>query len=149
MHDPVRDLVISFVAESTEAQRFAYHAGLTAVQRDLERSTLFHDLAEELSFAAHGHLDLLRALAPALDGSRFGHLGHSPLSIEECALDASPQSYEARAESASRNGLDDVASWFLALAALKRDHYQRIGATTGTSQAAENNGHESPGHRGE
>jgi rubrerythrin len=113
----VAGLRTAFAAEAMAAQRLTYFARIADIEGHPEIAVLFDEMAESIACAAHGHVDWLedpvgteRNLSAALASEH-----------REAA-----ELYPALAEAARADGLDEVASWFETLRALKAAHVDRL-----------------------
>jgi rubrerythrin len=116
----------AFAAEAMTAQRFTYFARIADVEGYPEIARLFDEMADSIACAAHGHLDWLQHAA---DPSTDRPIGDTELNLGaslRSELDGASQHYPALAEAARTDGLDDLASWFETLRALKDVHLEKL-----------------------
>jgi rubrerythrin len=116
----------AFAAEATTAQRLTYFARIADVEGFPEIARLFDEMADSIACAAHGHLDWLEHAA---DPSTDRPTGDTELNLGaslQSGLHQASQLYPALAEAARADGLDDLASWFDTLRALKDGHLEKL-----------------------
>ncbi|MEU7158737.1 ferritin family protein [Streptomyces chrestomyceticus] len=117
-----------FAAEATTALRYAYFAQIAETEGHTQIAELFTDLADSITCAAHGHLDVLRDATLA---TGFRDVGDTPLNLASsvtAALEQSGETYPRLTAAALDEGGADLASWLTTLMALKKKHTARLDA---------------------
>lgn len=116
----------AFAAEAMTAQRFTYFARVADVEGYPEVARLFDEMAESIACAAHGHVDWLQHVVDPAGDRPIGDTQLNLAASVASELDEGSRLYPALAEAARSSGLDDVASWFDTLRALKAAHVERL-----------------------
>lgn len=116
----------AFAAEAMTAQRFTYFARVADIEGYPEIARLFDEMAESIACAAHGHVDWLQQVADPATERPIGDTQLNLAASVESELDEASRLYPALAEAARSDGLDDVASWFDTLRALKAAHVDKL-----------------------
>ncbi|WP_189939024.1 rubrerythrin family protein [Streptomyces sulfonofaciens] len=123
------DLRSALAAEATSALRYTYFAQVAEIEGHTEIARLFTELADSVTCAVHGHLDVIRdATAPDDERRDIGETGLNLASSVAGALQDAGEVYPRLMTAAHEEGHADVASWLTTLTALKKRHTARLDA---------------------
>ncbi|MER6010846.1 rubrerythrin family protein [Streptomyces bluensis] len=122
------DLRSALAAEATSTLRYTYFAQIAEVEGHTEIAQLFTELAESISCAVHGHLDVLRDATAPDQHSDVGETRLNLASSVVSALQDASELYPRLTTTAHTEGHADIASWLTTLTALKKRHTARFNA---------------------
>jgi rubrerythrin len=138
MHGIFGELSAMFLAESANAQRYAYFAEVAQIEGHPDIAALLGELAQSLSCAAHGHFDFLQQIADPATNQPIGETSLNLASAITSGLSEANDRYPALAGAAHADGLADTASWLETMSALKKAHVAKLDAALSKLNAREN-----------
>lgn len=113
-------LVESFKKEAADALRYLYLAKRAEIEGLPEAARLFRKFAQGGECNAHGCLDFLDSVENTEHNLETAVLSETGAGVDQ---------YPGMAQTARREGLPDIASWFETLAKLKKAHAEELAKT--------------------
>ncbi len=116
----------AFASEAEANRRYLYFARQADIEGLPEIAGLFRDTAEGETGHANGHMEFLKRLGDPVTGLPIGPTIRNLEAAIAGETDECAHRYPEMAETARREGFDDIAEWFDALARAERNHAARF-----------------------
>jgi len=122
----ITELMRAFAAEAMASVRYGYYAQIAEIEGRTEAAQLFVQLAESVSCAAQGHMDVLRDASGDDTEHPIADTSTNLASAVATELDEADSLYPRLTAAALTAGLPDVASWLTTVTALKQSHLSQL-----------------------
>jgi rubrerythrin len=127
-----QNLKAAFAGESQANRRYLYFAQKADVEGYPDVAALFRSVAEGETGHAFGHLDLLREIGDPVTGEAVGPTEDNLRSAIAGETYDHTELYPGFAQTARREGFDEIAEWFETLARAEKSHADRFTEGLGT-----------------
>lgn len=122
-HDKLKQ---AFRAEAGTVLRYLYFARIADIEGFPDVAQLFRDLAESGVCNAHGHLDFLKRVGDPDTDLPIGETDQNLIAAISSTTREQTELYPLLAQTASREGLLDIANWFETMTKTKRTHEAKL-----------------------
>ena len=120
------NLKAAFAGESQANRRYLWMAKLADIEGYPEIAGNFRDTAEGETGHAHGHLDYLRKVGDPATGLPIGATDDNLRAAIEGETHEYTDMYPGFAQTARREGFEEIADWFETLAKAEKSHAGRF-----------------------
>jgi len=122
-HDTLKQ---AFRSEAGTVLRYLYFARIADIEGFPDRAQLFRDLAESGICNAHGHLDFLKRIGDPDTDLPIGETDQNLIAAISSTTLEQTELYPLLAQTASSDGLLDIANWFETMAKTKKAHEEKL-----------------------
>lgn len=129
--DTHKNLLAAFSNESQSSMRYQWFAEQADVEGRPDAAVLFRSVAAIEAGHAQGHLEYLAELGDPLTGSPVGDADENLRSALRSESAEAATIFPAYAETARREGFDELADWFESMAAAEATHIERLRSLLG------------------
>jgi rubrerythrin len=127
-----QNLKAAFAGESQANRRYLYFAQKADVEGYPDVAALFRSVAEGETGHAFGHLDLLAEIGDPVTGEPVGPTADNLRSAIAGETYDHTELYPGFAQTARREGFEEIAEWFETLARAEKSHADRFTEGLGT-----------------